>query len=214
MLLLFRKRKQLKTSILEKVKYLRDLVEVSSEKNLDLSSIRATLREIASDVSKLSELERAELAKKIDELFEEKLSLLRGLRETRVRRIKSLLKELSVLKKVPRSKMNRVKILDSQIKLDDAVIMALENIRDILIETVQRGVDPETAWNKVFRITEVVEGYVERLTERAEMFSELAEEEVPISELERMQEEYGLKESAKVENKKLKELMEKYGVEE
>lgn len=200
--------------VLEKAKALRDLIEISGEKSLDLEAIRGTLGEIASEVSKLSELERAEIAKKIDELFEEKLSLLRGLRETRVRRIKGLLKELSMLKRVPKSKMNRVKILDSQIKLDDAVIMALENIRDILIETVQRGVDPETAWNKVFRVTEIVEGYVERLTERAEIFSEIAEEEVSTGELEKLQEEYGLKEATKAESKELKKLLEKYGVEE
>ena len=125
-----------------------------------------------------------------------------------------MLKELALMKKVPRNKYVRVKMLDNQIKLDDALLHALENIRDILVDTVQRGVDPETAWSKVFRVTEVVTGYVEGLTERAEAYTELTEEEVSEAELEELSTSYGLKEPKEVPNKEIRKMLEKYGLEE
>ncbi|MEX0568284.1 MAG: hypothetical protein Q6363_003875, partial [Candidatus Njordarchaeota archaeon] len=180
--------------ILEKAKELRDMIEISGDKRLNMAEIRQMLREISRDVARLSEIERDRLARQIDDLFEEKIAILRGWRESRVRKIRSMLKEISIMKKVPKTKFVRVKMLDNQIKLDDAVLHALENIRDILIDTVQRGVDPETAWNKVFRVTEVVTGYVEGLTERAEAFTEIAEEEVSEAEVQELFETHGVAE--------------------
>ena len=200
--------------ILERAKRLRDMIELSGDKRIDMKTIRMTLREIANDVAKLSEIERDRLARQIDDLFEEKIAILRGWRESRVRRIRSMLKELALMKKVPRNKYVRVKMLDNQIKLDDALLHALENIRDILVDTVQRGVDPETAWSKVFRVTEVVTGYVEGLTERAEAYTELTEEEVSEAELEELSTSYGLKEPEEVPNKEIRKMLEKYGLEE
>jgi len=200
--------------ILERAKRLRDMIELSGDKRIDMKTIRMTLREIANDVAKLSEIERDRLARQIDDLFEEKIAILRGWRESRVRRIRSMLKELALMKKVPRNKYVRVKMLDNQIKLDDALLHALENIRDILVDTVQRGVDPETAWSKVFRVTEVVTGYVEGLTERAEAYTELTEEEVSEAELEELSTSYGLKEPKEVPNKEIRKMLEKYGLEE
>jgi len=200
--------------ILERAKRLRDMIELSGDRRIDMKTIRLTLREIANDVAKLSEIERDRLARQIDDLFEEKIAILRGWRESRVRRIRSMLKELALMKKVPRNKYVRVKMLDNQIKLDDALLHALENIRDILVDTVQRGVDPETAWSKVFRVTEVVTGYVEGLTERAEAYTELTEEEVSEAELEELSTSYGLKEPEEVPNKEIRKMLEKYGLEE
>jgi len=200
--------------ILERAKRLRDMIELSGDRRIDMKTIRLTLREIANDVAKLSEIERDRLARQIDDLFEEKIAILRGWRESRVRRIRSMLKELALMKKVPRNKYVRVKMLDNQIKLDDALLHALENIRDILVDTVQRGVDPETAWSKVFRVTEVVTGYVEGLTERAEAYTELTEEEVSEAELEELSTSYGLKEPKEVPNKEIRKMLEKYGLEE
>ena len=125
-----------------------------------------------------------------------------------------MLKELSLLKKVPRNKFIRVKMLDNQIKLDDALLHALENIRDILVDTVQRGVDPETAWSKVYRVTEVITGYVEGLTERAEAYTELTEEEISEAELEELSTSYGIKEAEEAPSKEIRKMLEKYGLEE
>jgi len=200
--------------ILDRAKQLRDMIELSGPQKLDMRVVREALREIANDVVKLSEIERDRLARQIDGLFEEKIAILRGWRESRVRKIRSMLKELRLMKKVPRNKFVRVKMLDNQIKLDDALLNALENIRDILVDTVQRGVDPETAWSKVYRVTEVITGYIEGLTERAEAYTELTEEEVSEAELEELSTEYGLKETEEVPNKEIRKMLEKYGLEE
>ena len=200
--------------ILERAKQLRDMIELGESRRLDMATIRETLRDISQDVAKLSEIERDRIARRIDDMFEEKIALLRGWRESRVRKIRSMLKELRLMKKVPRTKYMRIKMLDNQIRLDDALLHALENIRDILIDTVQRGVDPETAWNRVFRVTEVITGYVEGIAERAEAYAEIAEEEAPISEIEELSEAYGVKEPEEVPNKEVKKLIEKYGLEE
>lgn len=204
----------LEKKILEKAKELRDMIEISGDKRLNMAAIRQVLREISRDVVRLSEIERDRLARQIDDLFEEKIAILRGWKESRVRKIKSMLKEISLMKKVPKTKFVRVKMLDNQIKLDDAVLHALENIRDILIDTVQRGIDPETAWNKVFRVTEVVTGYIEGLTERAEAFTEIAEEEVSVAEVEELSEVYGVTEPEEAPEKEVKKMLEKYGLEE
>ncbi len=200
--------------ILERAKKLRDMIELSGPQRVDMGTIRQTLREIADDVARLSEIERDRLARQIDDIFEEKIAILRGWRESRVRKIRSMLKELSLLKKVPRNKFIRVKMLDNQIKLDDALLHALENIRDILVDTVQRGVDPETAWSKVYRVTEVITGYVEGLTERAEAYTELTEEEISEAELEELSTSYGIKEAEEAPSKEIRKMLEKYGLEE
>jgi len=211
---LFGKKKNIEKRILEQAKALRDMIELTGDKQLNTQAVREALRKIAEDVSKLSDIERDRLARRVDEIFEEKIAILRGWRESNVRKIKSMLKELRLSKKIPQAKFNRVKMLDSQIKLYDAQLMVLENMRDILVDTIQRGVDPVTAWNRVMRSSTVISEFVETLAEHAEAYEELMGEAVSERELEELEEEYGVKEPEEVARKELKKLMEKYGVEE
>jgi|GEM_PF-7118133 len=213
-LFLFGKKKNVEKRILEEAKALRDLIELTGDRQLNTQAVREALRKIADNVSKLSDIERDRLARKVDELFEEKIAILRGWRESNIRKIKSMLKELRLSKKIPQVKFNRVRMLDSQIKLYDAQLMVLENLRDILVDTIQRGVDPVTAWNRVMRSSTVVSEFVETLAEHAEAYEELMGEGVSEEALETLEEEYGVKEPEEVARKELKKLMEKYGVEE
>jgi len=211
---LFGKKRNIEKRILEQAKALRDMIELTGDKQLNTQAVREALRKVAEDVSKLSDIERDRLARRVDEIFEEKIAILRGWRESNVRKIKSMLKELRLSKKIPQAKFNRVKMLDSQIKLYDAQLMVLENLRDILVDTIQRGVDPVTAWNRVMRSSTVISEFVETLAEHAEAYEELMGEGVSERELEELEEEYGVKEPEEVSRKELKKLMEKYGVEE
>ena len=63
-------------------------------------------------------------------------------------------------------------------------------------------------------MTEVITGYVEGLTERAEAYTELTEEEIPEMELEELSTTYGVKEGEEVPNKEIRKMLEKYGLEE
>ena len=211
---LFGKKRNIEKRILEQAKALRDMIELTGDRQLNTQAVREALRKVAEDVSKLSDIERDRLARRVDEIFEEKIAILRGWRESNVRKIKSMLKELRLSKKIPQAKFNRVKMLDSQIKLYDAQLMVLENLRDILVDTIQRGVDPVTAWNRVMRSSTVISEFVETLAEHAEAYEELMGEGVSERELEELEEEYGVKEPEEVSRKELKKLMEKYGVEE
>lgn len=214
MLLLLGSRKNIEKRIVEEVKALRDLIEITSKERLSPQAIRETLRRISENVSKLPDSERNKLARNIDDLFEEKIAILRSWKENNVRKIRSMLKELKLSKKVPQTKLSRIKMLDSQTKLYEAQLMLLENLRDIIVDTVQRGVDPVTAWEKVMSSSAVVSEFVETITEHAEAFEELVKETAPTEVLEELEEEYGVKEPEEVAKKELQKLMEKYGVEE
>lgn len=214
MLLLFGRKKNIRKQIIDEVRALRDLVEITSKQKLSPQAIRETLRRISEGVSKLPDIERDRLARSIDELFEEKIAIIRGWRENNTRKIRSMLKELKLSKKVSQAKLGRIKMLDSQTKLYEAQLMLLENLRDIVVDTVQRGVDPVTAWEKVMSSSTVVSEFVETITEHAEAFEELMKETATSEVLEELEEEYGVKEPEEVTRKELQKLMEKYGVEE
>jgi len=221
--LVFRKKKNTTSNVdllLERIKAIRDLIDMRS--NLSPSELRDVLRSIAESVAGLSEIERDHLARKIDEMFDEKISIRRGWKEEKVRRIRSLLKEISVYpnKKDPmlRPKILRAKQLDMQIRMDDASIETMLQIRDIIVDTVRRGVEPSQAWASIIRITGVITGFVEELTSMKDEYEDMLADVSPdVSDL---MATYGVKPKEEIaaagetaEEKEIKELIEKYGSE-
>lgn len=221
--MVFRKKKNTTSNVdllLERIKAIRDLIDMRS--NLSPSELRDVLRSIAESVAGLSEIERDHLARKIDEMFDEKISIRRGWKEEKVRRIRSLLKEISVYpnKKDPmlRPKILRAKQLDMQIRMDDASIETMLQIRDIIVDTVRRGVEPSQAWASIIRITGVITGFVEELTSMKDEYEDMLADVSPdVSDL---MATYGVKPKEEIaaagetaEEKEIKELIEKYGSE-
>jgi len=202
--------------IIEKVKDLRDLINMSGR--LNPSELRDTLRMIANTVSTLSEVERDRLARQIDELFDEKISIRKGWREENVRKIRGLLKEISMIpnKQDPmvKTKILRAEKLDMQIRMDDATIEAMLQIKETIVDTIRRGMEPSEAWTAVTRVTSVLTDYVEELgAMREEYEATIGEVSADVTSL---MQTYGVTSAEKVpeaEEGKLKELIEKYGSE-
>lgn len=200
--------------IIEKVKDLRDLINMSGR--LNPSELRDTLRMIADTISTLSEVERDRLARQIDELFDEKISIRKGWREENVRKIRGLLKEISMVPNkqdpIVKTKMLRAEKLDMQIRMDDATIEAMLQIKETIVDTIRRGMEPSEAWAAVTRITSVLTDYAEELSAMQEEYeATIGEVSTDVTSL---MQTYGITTAEKVseaEEGRLKELIEKYG---
>ena len=219
------KRKKKKTmsikDLVEKIRAIRDLIDMRG--SLSPSELRDLLRSIAESVVNLSDIERDRLARQIDELFDEKVSIRKGWREEKVRTIKSLLKEISMYpnKKDPmlRPKILRAKQLDMQIRMDDASIETMLQIRDIIVDTIRRGVEPSEAWSSIIRITSVMTSFAEELNAMRMEYEETLSEVIP--DVSGLMETYGVakeekivaEEKAKAEEEEVRELIERYGSE-
>jgi len=215
--LLFKWKKSKKPTvedIIEKVKDLRDLINMSGR--LNPSELRDTLRMIADTVSTLSEVERDRLARQIDELFDEKISIRKGWREENVRKIRGLLKEISMVPNkqdpIVKTKMLRAEKLDMQIRMDDATIEAMLQIKETIVDTIRRGMEPFEAWAAVTRITSVLTDYAEELSAMQEEYeATIGEVSTDVTSL---MQTYGITTAEKVSEAgegRLKELIEKYG---
>lgn len=214
---MFRRKKSKKPTvddIIEKVKDLRDLINMSG--NLNPSELRDTLRMIANTVSILPEVERDRLARQIDELFDEKISIRKGWREENVRKIRGLLKEISMIpnKQDPmvKTKILRAEKLDMQIRMDDATIEAMLQVRETIVDTIRRGMEPTEAWAAVTRVTSVLTDYVEELSAmREEYEATVGEVSTDVTSLMQTYSITSAEKTAEAKEGKLKELIEKYG---
>ena len=205
-------------NLLENIRKIRDLIDLRG--SFSPSELRDLLKNIADAVSDLSDIERDKLARQIDEMFNEKVAIRRGWREEKVRAIRSLLKEISIYpnKKDPmiRPKILRARQLDMQIKMDEALIETMLQIRDIIVDTVRRGVEPSQAWASLIRVTSVISSFAEELTAMQEEYKEILTGITPdVSDL---MQSYGvgiekpIKEK-EAEEEEIKELIERYGSE-
>lgn len=224
--MVFRRGKKVSVSreILEKIRAIRDLIDLRG--NVSPSELRSILRSLADASVNLKEDERDRLARQIEDMFEEKISIRRGWREEKVRTIRSLLKEISIhpRKSDPllRPKILRAKQLDMQIRMDDASIETMLQIKDIIVDTVRRGVEPTQAWASIIRLTSVISGFAEELTAMREEYESFLTE-YP-SDVSGLMERYGLVSEAKKKEREIKEeaeesamdvkeLIERYGAE-
>jgi len=221
------KKRNATAEILDKIKAVRDLIDLRG--SVSPSELRGLLRSIADSSINLKEDERDRLAREIEYMFEEKISIRRGWREEKIRTIRSLLKEIAVHPRrndpLLKPKIMRAKQLDMQIRMDDASIETMLQIKDIIIDTIRRGVEPTQAWASIIRLTNVISGFAEELTAMQEEYeSTLMDMSPDVTDL---MESYGLKseterkareakalkeEKSEVEED-VRELIEKYGSE-
>ncbi|MGQ4891313.1 MAG: hypothetical protein ACP6IP_02385 [Candidatus Njordarchaeia archaeon] len=202
--------------ILNIAKEYRDLIDLRG--NLNPSELRQLLRAVAKSVAGLPESERDRIARQIDEIFDEKVSIRRGWMAENTRKIKSLLHEIQMApnKKDPmlKTKIMRAQQLDLQIRMDNAMIEAMLQVKEMLMDTVRRAMEPTEAWANVTRLTGAITNFTEEMMAMKEEYEETVSDIT--ADVDNLMATYGVAPRKEVEEKEaaLRELIQRYADEE
>ena len=202
--------------VLRIAKEYRDLIDLRG--SINPSELRKLLRAVANAVADLPESERDRLVREIDEIFDEKVSIRRGWLAENTRKIKSLLREIQMApnKKDPmiKTKILRAQQLDLQIRMDNAMIESMLQVKEMLTDTVRRAMEPTEAWANITKLTGALANFTEEMMAMKDEYEEtISDIDTNVDEL---MSTYGVTVSEEVEEKEsaLRDLVRKYISEE